>query len=61
MALYLMREEWKSVLTQSGVQSVIMAGQTIMMLKLYASSLATVHLVGIIVNPSLSSNLSCNV
>ena len=46
MALYLMKEEWKSVLTLSGVQSVITAGE-IMMPELYADSLASVHQVGI--------------
>ena len=41
----LMREEWKSVMILTGVQFVIMAGQ-IMMLQLYADSLATIYLVG---------------
>lgn len=46
MALYLMREEWKSVLTLSGAQFVMMAGEA-MLLKLYADSWAIVQMVGV--------------
>ena len=43
MALYLTREEWKSVLILSGVQSVMIGGHPDpIMLKLYADSLAII-------------------
>ena len=51
MALYLTREEWKSVLILSGVQSVITGGAHLpdlsTILKLCAGSLATVQMVAI--------------
>ena len=47
MALYLMREEWKSVLILSWVQSMMTGGDLdLTMLKLCVGSLATVQMVG---------------